>query len=213
MKQRQSEIMSGYQDTDELRARWWLRLKRLVLVTLFLWLGIKALFAAPGSAWIWALGVYVVVLLCSPFLYKWFGSRQRRGWRREGVLFEPTLPRPVSDIPEEQEWNFAFHPAIRLPLALVLIGLMYWVLVLHQMQVAGEWLVGTTVVTIINLWAWREPLILVLLVVVGVLLLTIIGWVINNLPWEGILAVAVVLAALITFGVIELRKRQSQHVR
>jgi hypothetical protein len=90
---------------------------------------------------------------------------------------------------------------------------MYWVLVLHQMQVAGEWLVGTTVVTIINLWAWREPLILVLLVVVGVLLLTIIGWVINNLPWEGILAVAVVLAALITFGVIELRKRQSQHVR
>ena len=87
------------------------------------------------------------------------------------------------------------------------------VLVLHQMQVAGEWLVGTTVVTIINLWAWREPLILVLLVVVGVLLLTIIGWVITNLPWEGILAVAVVLAALISFGVIELRKRQSQHVR
>ena len=81
------------------------------------------------------------------------------------------------------------------------------------MQVAGEWLVGTTVVTIINLWAWREPLILVLLVVVGVLLLTIIGWVITNLPWEGILAVAVVLAALISFGVIELRKRQSQHVR
>jgi hypothetical protein len=165
MKQRQSVIMAGYQHTDEFRARWWRRLKRTVLITLFIWLGIKALFAAPGSGWIWALGVYLIVVLFTPFVFSWFGGRQRRGWRREGVLFEPSLPRPVSDIPEEQEWTIAFHPAIRIPLAVILIALMYWVLVLHQMQVPGEWLVATTVITIINLWAWREPLILVLLVI------------------------------------------------
>ena len=56
MKQRQN-MMTGYQDTDEVRARWARRLQRLVLITVFLWLGIKALFAAPGSAWIWALGI------------------------------------------------------------------------------------------------------------------------------------------------------------
>jgi hypothetical protein len=206
MKQRQN-MMTGYQDTDEVRARWARRLQRLVLITVFLWLGIKALFAAPGSAWIWALGIYVVVVLCAPFILSWFGSRQRRGWRREGVLFEPSLPRPVSDIPE------AFHPAIRVPLAVALIGLMYWVVVLNEMQMPGEWLVGTSVVAIINLWAWREPLILVLIVVVGVLLLTIVGWLVSNLPWEGIVAVVILLAGLITYGVILLRNRQSKEVR
>ena len=210
MKQRQSVIMAGYQETDEFRARWWRRLKRTVLLTLFLWLGIKALFAAPGSGWIWALGVYLIVVPCTPFVLRWFGGRQRRGWRREGLLFEPSLPRPVSDIPEEQEWTLPFHPAIRVPLALLLIALMYWVLVLHQMQVPGEWLVGTTVVTIINLWAWREPLILVLLVCVGVAILSVIGWVIEHLSWEGILAVAILVTVLATFGVMEIRKRKSR---
>ena len=274
MKQRQN-LMNGYQDTFEVRARWVRRLQKFVLIAVFLWLGIKALFAAPGSAWIWAVGIYVVVVLCAPFIMSWFGSRQRRGWRREGVLFEPSLPRPVSDIPEEQEWTVAFHPAIRVPLAgiyvvvvlcapfimswfgsrqrrgwrregvlfepslprpvsdipeeqewtvafhpairvplaVVLIGLMYWVVVLNQMQMPGEWLVATTVVAIINLWAWREPLILVLIVAVGVLLLTIIGWIVSNLPLEGIVAVVILLAGLVSYGVILLRKRQSQQAR
>jgi CHASE2 domain-containing sensor protein len=90
---------------------------------------------------------------------------------------------------------------------------MYWVVVLNEMQMPGEWLVGTSVVAIINLWAWREPLILVLIVVVGVLLLTIVGWLVSNLPWEGIVAVVILLAGLITYGVILLRNRQSKEVR
>jgi hypothetical protein len=68
-------------------------------------------------------------------------------------------------------------------------------------------------VAIINLWAWREPLILVLIVVVGVLLLTIVGWLVSNLPWEGIVAVVILLAGLTTYGVILLRNRQSKEVR
>jgi hypothetical protein len=49
-------------------------------------------------------------------------------------------------------------------------------------------------------------------VVVGVLLLTIVGWVVSNLPWEGIVAVVILLAGLTTYGVILLRKRQSKQV-
>jgi hypothetical protein len=50
-------------------------------------------------------------------------------------------------------------------------------------------------------------------VAVGVLLLTIIGWIVSNLPWEGIVAVVILLAGLTTYGVILLRKRQSQQAR
>jgi high-affinity Fe2+/Pb2+ permease len=123
-------------------------------------------------------------------------------------MFEPSLPRPVSDIPEEQEWTLPFHPLIRVPLALLLMGLMYWVLVIHQMQLPGHWLVATTIVTIINLWSWREPLVLVALVAVGVLLMTIVGWIINHLPIEAAIAVLVLIPVLVLIAVHELRKRK-----
>lgn len=210
MKQRRTMDLAGEADADEIRGRWHRRLLRLVLVLVFLWLGIKALFAAPGGAWIWAFAVFVLLWVCSPLLGWWAGRRKRNIWRSDGRMFEPSLPRPVSDIPEEQEWSLPFHPLIRLPLALLLIGLLYWVLVLHQMQLPGHWLVATTVAAIINLWAWREPLILVLLVAVGVLLVSIIGWVVNNLPLEAAIGVLVLIPVLIVFAVIELRKRKSR---
>ena len=115
-----------------------------------------------------------------------------------------------SDIPEEQEWTLPFHPLIRLPLALLLIGLMYWVLVLHQMQLPGHWLVATTVVAIINLGAWREPLMLVMLVAVGVTLLAIITWMLNKLPLEAAVGVMVALPVVAILAVVELRKRKSR---
>lgn len=210
MKQQRTMIMAGDNDADEIRGRWHRRLLRLVLISIFLWLGIKALFAAPGSGWIWTFAGYVLLWICSP-LIGWLASRRKRNsWRSDGRMFEPGLPTPVSDTPEEQEWTLPFHPLIRLPLALVLIGMMYWVLVVHQMQLPGHWLVGTSVVAIINLWSWREPLILVLLVVVGVTLLAMIGWVVNNLPPEAAVAVLVIVPMAAIFGFIELRKRKSR---
>ena len=93
---------------------------------------------------------------------------------------------------------------------MLLIGLMYWVLVLHRMQLPGQWLVATTVVAIINLWAWREPLILVLLVAIGVLLLAVIGWVLNNLPPEAAVGVLITIPVVAILAVVELRKRKSR---
>jgi hypothetical protein len=208
MTQRQSRIMAGEMDADEFGGRWRRRLVRLIALTIFLWLGIKALFAPPGSPWIWAFGLYILLWLLSPLLAWWAGRRRRTVWRRDGRMFEPSLPRPVSDIPEEQEWTLPFHPLIRVPLALLLMGLMYWVLVIHQMQLPGHWLVATTIVTIINLWSWREPLVLVALVAVGVLLMTIVGWIINHLPIEAAIAVLVLIPVVVIVAVHELRKRK-----
>ncbi len=208
MTQRQSRIMAGEMDADEFGGRWRHRLVRAIALVIFLWLGIKALFAAPNSPWIWAFGIYILLWLLSPLLGWWAGRRRRTVWRRDGRMFEPSLPRPVSDIPEEQEWTLPFHPLIRVPLALLLMGLMYWVLVILQMQLPGHWLVATTIVTIINLWSWREPLVLVALVAVGVLLMTIVGWIINHLPIEAAIAVLVLIPVLVLIAVHELRKRK-----
>ena len=208
MTQRQSRIMAGEMDADELGGRWRRRLVRTIALVIFLWLGIKALFAAPGSPWIWAFGIYILLWLLSPLLVWWAGRRRRTVWRRDGRMFEPSLPRPVSDIPEEQEWTLPFHPLIRVPLALLLMGLMYWVLVIHQMQLPGHWLVATTIVTIVNLWSWREPLVLVALVAVGVLLMTIVGWIINHLPLEAAVALLIVIPVVAVVAALELRKRK-----
>mgnify|MGYP006276480939 CR=1 FL=1 len=210
MKQRRTMNITAEAHAEESRGRWHRRLLRLVLTLVFLWLGIKALFAAPGSVWIWTFAGYVLLWLCSPLLVWWAGRRKRNSWRSDGRMFEPSLPRPVSDIPEEHEWKLPFHPLIRLPLALLLIGLMYWVLVLHRMQLPGQWLVATTVVAIINLWAWREPLILVLLAAIGVLLLAVIGWVLNNLPPEAAVGVLITIPVVAILAVVELRKRKSR---
>ncbi len=208
MARRHGSIMAGEMDADERRGRWHQRLTRLLMIGMFLWLGVKALFAAPGSIWIWAFAAYLVFWLCLPLLGWWASRRKRNSWRSDGRMFEPSLPRPVSDIPEEQEWTLPFHPLIRVPLAALLIGLMYWVLVLHQMQLPGHWLVITTVVAIINLWAWREPLMLVLLAAAGVLLLALIGWIINNLPPPAAIALLVLMPVAALVAVIELRKRK-----
>ncbi len=208
MTQRQSRIMAGDMDADGAGGRWRRRLARGLALSIFLWLSIKALFAAPGSPWIWAFGLYLLAWLSSPLLGWLAGRRRRTVWRRDGRMFEPGLPRPVSEIPGEYEWTLPFHPLIRLPLALLLIGLLYWVLMIHQMQLPGEWLVATTVVAIVNLWSWREPLVLVALVAAGVLLMAAVGWIITSLPLEAAIALLTLLPALVIVAALEWRKRK-----
>jgi hypothetical protein len=125
-------------------------------------------------------------------------------------LFEPQLPRPISSIPEEYEWQLPSHPLIRAPLAVALIVLLYWVLVIHAMQMPGSWLVGTVVLALINLWVWREPLLLVLIVAIGVTVLALIGWVVQTLPLIGTIAAVMMIAAVVIALWMAVRKRQSR---
>ncbi len=139
----------------------------------------------------------------------WSGRRRQRRWRRDGILFEPQLPRPISSIPEEYEWHLPSNSLIRAPLTVALMALLYWVLVVHGMQLPGSWLVGTVILTLANLWVWREPLLLVLIVGVGVTLLALIRWLVQTLSLlSAVVALLIITAALIALW-IKIRQRQS----
>ena len=140
---------------------------------------------------------------------KWSDRRRQRRWRRDGILFEPQLPRPISSIPEEYEWQLPSHPLIRAPLAVALMALLYWVLVVHGMQLPGSWLVGTVVLTLANLWVWREPLLLVLIVGVGVTLLALVRWLVQTLSLFGAIAAILIITAVLIALWIKIRQRQS----
>jgi len=140
---------------------------------------------------------------------RWLDRRRQRRWRRDGILFEPQLPRPISSIPEEYEWQLPSHPLIRAPLAVALMALLYWVLVVHGMQLPGSWLVGTVVLTLANLWVWREPLLLVLIVGVGVTLLALVRWLVQTLSLFGAIAAILIITAVLIALWIKIRQRQS----
>ncbi len=171
-------------------------------------------FLARIIGWVTStLGVWLIIaslLLLALVWTQWSDRRRQRRWRRDGILFEPQLPRPISSIPEEYEWQLPSHPLIRGPLAITLMALLYWVLVVHGMQLPGSWLVGTVVLALINLWIWREPLLLVFIVAVGVTVLALIGWVVQTLPVIGIISVVLVIAAAVIALWMAVRKRQSR---
>lgn len=194
---------------DDARSR---RLRRLRWVlTLLVIVGVGFLARRIGlietliEAWL----VIASLLVLTIGWTKWSDRRRQRRWRRDGILFEPQLPRPISSIPEEYEWQLPSHPLIRAPLAVALMALLYWVLVVHGMQLPGSWLVGTVVLTLANLWVWREPLLLVLIVGVGVTLLALVRWLVQTLSLFGaIAAILIITAALIALWV-KIRQRQS----
>ena len=140
---------------------------------------------------------------------KWSDRRRQRRWRRDGILFEPQLPRPISSIPEEYEWQLPSHPLIRAPLAIALTAVLYWVLVVHGMQLPGSWLVGTAVLALVNLWVWREPVLLVFIVALAVVILALIRWIVQTLPLMGAIAVLLLIAAGVIALWIKIRQRQS----
>lgn len=206
---RDFRTISGAED-DERRSR---RMRRLGwALTALAIAGAGALSRLVG--WVtsgWEIGGVMAGLLVLVVVWrKWSVRRRERRWRRDGILFEPELPRPISSIPEEYEWQLPSHPWIRVPLMLVLIAVLYWVWVVHGMQLPGSWLVGTVVLALINLWIWSEPLLLVFMVALGVGVLALMGWVINTLPLAGMIGVAVSLTAAIIVLWAKLRKRQSK---
>ncbi len=161
---------------DDARSRRLRRLRWVLILLLIVGIGFLARRVGLVETLSEALLIMVGLVMLTIGWTKWSDRRRQRRWRRDGILFEPQLPRPISSIPEEYEWQLPSHPLIRAPLAVALMALLYWVLVVHGMQLPGSWLVGTVILTLANLWVWREPLLLVLIVGVGVTLLALIRW-------------------------------------
>jgi hypothetical protein len=138
---------------------------------------------------------------------RWQEQRGQRRWRRDSALVVPSLPNPVSHIPVELEWRWAASPLIRAPLAVALIAALYWAIVLNALQLPAHWLFAVALLALLNLWCWSEPLMLVLIVVPGVLLLAVVGWLVDNLSLAGAIGVVIVLAVVLAISASEIRKR------
>ncbi|MCE2860301.1 MAG: hypothetical protein LW731_10735 [Oxalobacteraceae bacterium] len=200
----------GGMGEDDARSRRLRRLRWIVILLVIVGMGYGArrvgLVTALIEVWLIIASLLVLIIAWT----RWSDYRRQRRWRRDGILFEPQLPRPISSIPEEYEWQLPSDPLIRVPLAVALMALLYWVLVVHGMQLPGSWLVGTVILTLANLWAWREPLLLVLIVGVGVALLALIRWVVQNLSLMGAVVLLLIIVAALIAMWIKIRQRQSR---
>lgn len=194
---------------DDTRSRRLRRLRWALILLLMVGIGFLArrmgLVATLIEVWLIIAGLLVLTIGWT----KWSDRRRQRRWRRDGVLFEPQLPRPISSIPEEYEWQLPSHPLIRAPLAIALTAVLYWVLVVHGMQLPGSWLVGTAVLALVNLWLWREPLLLVFIVALAVIILALVRWIVQTLPLMGAIALLLIIAAAMIVLWIKIRQRQS----
>ncbi len=197
---------TGEEDARSRRLRW---LRWVLIVLVVVGLGFLArrmgLVATLMEVWQIIVSLLVVTIVWT----KWSGRRRQRRWRRDGILFEPQLPRPISSIPDEYEWQLPSHPLIRAPLAIALTAVLYWVLVVHGMQLPGSWLVGTAVLALVNLWLWREPLLLVFIVGLAVFILAVIRWIVQTLPLMGAIAALLVIGAAVIALWMKVRERQS----
>ena len=197
---------TGEEDARSRRLR---RLRWVLIVLLIVGIGVLArrtgLVATLMEVWLIIASLLVLAIVWT----KWSNRRRQRRWRRDGILFEPQLPRPISSIPEEYEWQLPSHPLIRAPLAIALTAVLYWVLVVHGMQLPGSWLVGTAVLALVNLWLWREPLLLVFIVALAVFILALIRWIVQTLPLMGAIAALLVIGAAVIALWMKVQKRQS----
>ena len=197
---------TGEEDARSRRLR---RLRWVLIVGVIVGIGFFArrtgLVATLMEVWLIIASLLVLAIVWT----KWSNRRRQRRWRRDGILFEPQLPRPISSIPEEYEWQLPSHPLIRAPLAIALTAVLYWVLVVHGMQLPGSWLVGTAVLALVNLWLWREPLLLVFIVALAVFILAMIRWIVQTLPLMGAIAALLVIGAAVIALWMKVQKRQS----
>lgn len=208
MKQRSGIDQAWQDDSDTPRRRWLRRLRWLLgsgLVAALAW--VAGLARDPID-----LAALLAVCIVPAFLWqRWRIRLAERRWRRDAILFEPPLPKPVSRIDDEREWRWPAHPLVRIPLAIGSTGLLYWALVLHQLQLPALWLVAIAVVVLLSLWCWREPVVLVLMMAAGVALLALLRWLSDLLTVAGAIGVlfAVLAAAVVAFA--EIRKRTDKH--
>lgn len=204
MKQQRGIDMDWQAEPDVPRRRWLRRLRwpfgLAVLAALGWFSGLTR--GWPDIALL--LGSVTMVIL---LLQARAARGNQRRWRNDSRLFEPPLPKPISAVPVTTEWQWPSHPLISIPLALVMIACLYWVLVVHQMQVPGGWLVAALLLALVNLWSWRQPLLWAAIVSIGVALSALVRWMVESLTLPGALLVLCLAGALATWAIRKIVKR------
>lgn len=204
MKQGRDTGNAGQDDSDWPTRRW---LRRLA------WLALPAAVVAAGHALdMTGEPTQVALLLAASVVLAWLWRvlarrRRRRLWHAEPRIIRSVLQRPASRVPAEREWRWASHPAVCAPLALALAGMLYWVAVLHLMQLPFYWLLALALLLIANLWCWPQPWLLVPIVVAGVGVLSLSGWLVVQLSPAGAIVAMLGLAALGYAGVARFAQR------
>lgn len=208
MKQGSGIDRAWQDDSDTPRRRWLRRLRWMPGIGLVLAGGWFSGLLTDGSDVAATLAGGVIPV----FLWqRWRARLAERRWRRDAVLFEPPLPKPVSRIDEEREWRWPAYPLVRIPLAIASTGLLYWALVLHQLQLPPLWLLATAVVVLFTLWCWREPVVLVLVMSTAVALMALLGWLSEVFTVVGAAAVLIGLLVAAAAVIVGIRKRTDKH--
>lgn len=204
MKQASGIEDDWHDDSETPRRRWWRRLRWPAGL-----LALAAIGYMTGLAdhWLDMLALLVAAIVIAVIWHRWSARRGHRRWRRDSVLVVPSLPMPVSRIPVDREWTWPSSPLIRAPLAVGLIAALYWAIVMNQLQLPAHLLFGVALLAFINLWCWHEPLLLVLIVIPGVTLLALLGWMVNTLSLAGAIGGVLGLSVVVAIAVAEIRKR------
>jgi len=208
MKQGRDIEGDWQQDAETPRQRWLRRLRWLAALGALAALG--RLSGLAGN-WFAMLALLVSVSLVAVMVQLWSARRGQRRWRRDSALVVPSLPNPVSRIPVEREWLWPSSLLVRVPLAVALIVALYWAIVINELQLPGYSLFAVALLAFVNLWCWHEPLLLVLIVIPGVLLLAVLGWLVDTFSLAGALGVLLGLSVIVAIAVAEIRKRLNRN--
>jgi len=208
MKQERGIEGDWKDDSDTPRRRWGRRLRRLVGLAV-----VAELAYLTGLVRSWsAMAVLLIAVVCVVMLGRlWIARRGQRRWRRDSALVVPSLPIPVSRIPVEREWLWTSSPLVRTPLAIALIAALYWAIVLNELQLPALELFAVALLAFVNLWCWHEPLLLVLIVIPGVTVLALLGWLIETFSLAGAIGILIGLSVVVALTAVEIRKRLNRN--
>ena len=204
MRQRRVDDTNWQGDSESPGRR---RLRRFLNSVVLIAIAVIAYITGFVRNWV-EIGLLTLAIVVAMTLWRrWNEQSGVRRWRRDSDMVVPSLPNPVSRIPVELEWRWASSLLVRVPLAIGLIVALYWAIVLNALQLPAPWLFAVALLALLNLWCWSEPLLLVVIVVPGVLLLALVGWLIDTLSLAGAIGVLIVLAVLVAISTAEIRKR------
>jgi hypothetical protein len=204
MKQRRGDEEDWQGDSESPGRR---RLRRVLSAVVLMAIAVVSYMTGLVRNWI-EIGLLTLGIVALFTVWRrWREQRGLRRWRRDSELVVPSLPTPVSRIPTQLEWHWASSPMLRVPLALALIAALYWAIVLNALQLPAYWLFAVALLAFLNLWCWSEPLLLVVVVVPGVVLLALLGWLIETFSLAGAIGVMIALAVVAAISTAEIRKR------